>query len=718
MEKFSFRAYFDDAINKDDNICGVFTRTDPLTDEEIVVVLVKDDQPKKLKLYRSAIGEAASRGFAQSVVFEKSPGFTAPPPSEDVAFPKDVDAYADPTDRHRPAPSGVSIGHVRITAGTMGGVVRDKATGMWLILSNNHILANENNANVGDTILQPGVADSGKNPDDKIATTLRWIQLNTSDNYADAAVAKVINPDDVSLEHMNLGHITGVAKYYVNQEVVKSGRTTRTTRGPILGTATVKVGYGGGRTRTFKNCLISTVGSAGGDSGSAILDMFTRRYIGILFAGDGYYTIINPQEYIFGPLGIETIKPPYPLFGGAYDVSHWNPLEESEDFDPKTATKSNLVGLTLENFQEIKDMGYDLIIAKLGQPGVGVDSAWEDIYANCRKVGLKVGGYVFCDPAYSAEAHRDILTQAMAGGKTLDQPPAMDCEKASGKSKAQITAVYKGVSQYFEAWYQKGLPYIYTSLSFWLENVDPWTINSTDHWGDHPCWSAWWSRSAYFGKVPYSWEKTKVMPDIWQIGPYPTFLKDNAGKVIILDCNVINPGGYALLNGGAPPPPPNKVTLTVTINGSGFVSPSSGQYDKDSTVQLQATPENGWQFAFWSGDYTGSANPLTVVMSTDKSVIANFTQDGGEPQPAKFTHYKARVISKDGLNIRRDPSTAKAPWFAVQAGTILEILDTKQVGTDLWVRVGKDQWAAYRYKGTELLALIMESEQALKNAAG
>jgi len=62
------------------------------------------------------------------------------------------------TSRYRPAPGGVSIGHYKITAGTLGALVYDKITGEPLILSNNHVLANSNNANLGESILQPGPA--------------------------------------------------------------------------------------------------------------------------------------------------------------------------------------------------------------------------------------------------------------------------------------------------------------------------------------------------------------------------------------------------------------------------------------------------------------------------------------------------------------------------------------------------------------------------------
>src|SRR3989454_4126117 len=64
------------------------------------------------------------------------------------------------TKRIRPAPGGVSIGHVQITAGTLGVLAR--RNGRPVILSNNHVLANQNAGRVGDPILQPGPADGGR----------------------------------------------------------------------------------------------------------------------------------------------------------------------------------------------------------------------------------------------------------------------------------------------------------------------------------------------------------------------------------------------------------------------------------------------------------------------------------------------------------------------------------------------------------------------------
>lgn len=83
-----------------------------------------------------------------------------------------------PTGRFRPTiPGGVSAGHYAITAGTLGAVVKDRMTGEKLLLSNNHVFANSNDAQVGDVILQPGPADGGMNPADAVGRLERFVPL-------------------------------------------------------------------------------------------------------------------------------------------------------------------------------------------------------------------------------------------------------------------------------------------------------------------------------------------------------------------------------------------------------------------------------------------------------------------------------------------------------------------------------------------------------------
>ena len=63
--------------------------------------------------------------------------------------------------RCRPLRIGCSVGHFKVTAGTLGAVVRPRGGGPLGVLSNNHVLANENRGKRGQAILQPGRYDGG-----------------------------------------------------------------------------------------------------------------------------------------------------------------------------------------------------------------------------------------------------------------------------------------------------------------------------------------------------------------------------------------------------------------------------------------------------------------------------------------------------------------------------------------------------------------------------
>ena len=74
-------------------------------------------------------------------------------------------------------------------------------------------------------------------------------------------------------------------------------------------------------------------------------------------------------------------------------------------------------------------------------------------------------------------------------------------------------------------------------------------------------------------------------------------------------------------------------TLTVVVNpqGAGTVSlnPAGGTYTAGTVVTLTATPNSGYVFSSWGGDLSGSQNPTSITMNSNKVVIANFTQSGG-----------------------------------------------------------------------------------------
>ena len=70
-------------------------------------------------------------------------------------------------------------------------------------------------------------------------------------------------------------------------------------------------------------------------------------------------------------------------------------------------------------------------------------------------------------------------------------------------------------------------------------------------------------------------------------------------------------------------------TLDVVTEGSGsvFIDPLEPEYNLNELVALTATADPEWTFTGWSGDATGSDNPLLVTMSANKTITATFTQN-------------------------------------------------------------------------------------------
>ncbi len=96
-----------------------------------------------------------------------------------------------PQSRFRPnIPSGVSVGHQSVSAGTLATVVKDRTTGQKLLLSNNHVFAYSNDGMVGDAILQPGPMDGGLYPADIVARLERFIPLR----YIEDATTPIPTP--------------------------------------------------------------------------------------------------------------------------------------------------------------------------------------------------------------------------------------------------------------------------------------------------------------------------------------------------------------------------------------------------------------------------------------------------------------------------------------------------------------------------------------------
>ncbi|MGH2697907.1 MAG: hypothetical protein ACRDJL_01735 [Actinomycetota bacterium] len=225
-------------------------------------------------------------------------------------------------DRQRPLLIGSSVGHHEVTAGTLGCFV-EMPDGPPAILSNNHVLADENQASVGDPILQPASFDGGDLERDRVASLSAFVPLKLDEpNLVDCAIARL---DDIDfdaatlIEDLRLAGSADVIEVGT-QEVEKLGRTTGRTRGRITAFEidNLMVGYDSGSLRFDNQIEVESTGedpfSLGGDSGSLVYATGSGLGFGLLFAGSDQggsnglgVTYLNPLEVVLSEQDVELL---------------------------------------------------------------------------------------------------------------------------------------------------------------------------------------------------------------------------------------------------------------------------------------------------------------------------------------------------------------------------------------------------------------------------
>ena len=91
-----------------------------------------------------------------------------------------------------------------------------------------------------------------------------------------------------------------------------------------------------------------------------------------------------------------------------------------------------------------------------------------------------------------------------------------------------------------------------------------------------------------------------------------------------------------------------KYSLNVSSNpiDSGTVSPINGQFDEGQEITLIANPEMEFNFEKWTGSINATSNSITMIMNSDKTVVANFT-----PKTPTRARYGFTEVWKDKIEI-------------------------------------------------------------------
>ena len=208
---------------------------------------------------------------------------------------------------------GQSFIHYKVSAATLGLILRDKTTKQPTMLSNLHVIWDIDNpglcAQQGDNILQPGPLDGGSNPSDTVATADKAIPLDFTgqENLVDAATAlwngaRQIRPAAVMQNDGSFVQLVGY-KLAVPSMAIKG-----CSRNGDLDVVVVDIdaqtqvsGYGckgEGKIAWFMHVVVYTPSLGGGSSGTIMYDPVDRKVVALNFAGSGNFN--QPDTFGIG----------------------------------------------------------------------------------------------------------------------------------------------------------------------------------------------------------------------------------------------------------------------------------------------------------------------------------------------------------------------------------------------------------------------------------
>jgi len=249
--------------------------------------------------------------------------------------------------------------------GTIGMIVKDKSTGLPLMLTNYHVVSSGTSVYNNSPIHQPEVITSIRNgsvdySQREIGDTNKSFLGYHKEVFIDAATSNIdLSKSKVSNEILQIGKVKGLKELKTSDEglsVSKRGGITRLTHGFIDGVDhTTNVSYSLGNMqvknafRVRPNEAVNGLFSTSGDSGSVVVDD-NNKIVGLLFAGSEKRGtgLICPIQPVFEKLGI--------ALPTAKDIKKWNALKKTKPLNTEPPTNNTVSSdsKSSKSFKEFK----------------------------------------------------------------------------------------------------------------------------------------------------------------------------------------------------------------------------------------------------------------------------------------------------------------------------------------------------------------------------
>ena len=295
--------------------------------------------------------------------------------------------------------------------------------------------------------------------------------------------------------------------------------------------------------------------------------------------------------------------------------------------EPRRAT---LPGIDVSHWQgdidwsAVAESGKRFVFLKATDDVDYVDPTFATNRAQARANGLSVGAYHFARPDPSrGDARREArhFVDVVDPGPG-DLLPVLDMETSQGLGQA-------GVTRWARTWVRAvrsltGVtPLVYTSPYGWASRTGDTRMLARD---GAPLWVAHWGVSSptlpadgWGGHGWVVWQHTSTghVPGIRGDVDLDRLSGTRLGVITIRRLTVEVSGGAG--------------RVTSDPAGLGCVASCSRSVDPDTTVTLNAVPDEQAHFTGWSGDCSGSGLSCTVTMRASRSVGARFVTDVAPP---------------------------------------------------------------------------------------